>query len=77
VQASILAFLRSGFHDTENETSDDDGQPQARVFKKDHDIVSIENADTILLWFWEGRDVERILEVIFGLWWEGVDLAIA
>jgi len=72
VQASILAFLRSGFRVTENEITDDDGQPRARVFKKDHDMVSMENADIILLWFWEVRDVEGIFEIIFALLYEHV-----
>jgi len=72
VQASILAFLRSGFRETDNEITDDDGQPRAGAFKKDHDIVSMENADTILLSFWEVRDVEGIFEIIFWLLYKHV-----
>jgi len=68
VQASILEFLRSDFREIDNEITDDDGQPRARVVKKDNDIFSMENADIILLWFWEVRDVEGILVVIFRLW---------
>ena len=68
MQASILEFLRSDFREIDNEITDDDGQPRARVVKKDNDIFSMENADIILLWFWEVRDVEGILVVIFRLW---------
>ena len=57
MQVSILAFLRSGFCERDNEITYDD------------DLwISIVNADIILLWFWEGRDVEGILDIILTFW---------
>jgi hypothetical protein len=68
VQDSILAFLRSRFHEVENQTADGEEENVVRKFRKGHDKVSIEKLDTILLWFWEEHDVGGILEIILQLW---------